>query len=288
MFSCDLQPCWVSFDENQADYDLNLGINHQCGRLYELEFLERASSELDPYCEELDPITNNPYSIHFDACLFVVKEKCICKLMFPLPYLTPMPLCMADSEECSVVGFPGFLHKNSASLKSFSEIELDLVKKAMQEGVITKSSGSILQGETLYAINCPTIPGFSGAPVMASNENGEWQAWGIFLGGPSVPLHRKLIEIGYMYNMNRAGTRMLIDSLDFNMYRIIKERLIEAFNHYSVYGFITTIKTMHEEALLDAINAGIFSRACLNHNLCLPLQRIMGFLNHFEISYPTL
>lgn len=283
VFTQTNRSCFACFDTSQTDYSISNSYSpgrHICGLFYYLELIEVASNLYDQSLNEIDLITNTEYSVDFDAALFVVKNICSCGVNFPLPCLFPLRLYENPSNytQISVIGFMGEISESSSPLKAFTQQELNEFQSHYFNGLLTESEGEINSIGNIAVISCPTTPGFSGSPVVCRNKNGEVEVWGLFLGGPALPEHKTFINIANCYLTDQVLAMNMLSQLPDEvcpMKNFILNRNIP---------FISGVKYQYANVIYLGCTRGRYSQSVLNHNLCLPLSRIKGFLHHHGIS----
>ena len=288
-FTHDKTKSYICFEEDQSmisffeDYRY-----HQCGRFYKLTLIDVASPIDDPRVREADPITGVEYSLPFDAALFQMRNKCKCGNPLPYPNLKCIPLTtMPPSSPIEIYGYLGEININSVPLVDITETELVSLRMHLKKGVITLSRGSVIRYGGLVAISCPTTAGFSGSPVVASYQLNETKAWGLFISGPAVEDHEFLHRLMNAYVRDKALAKDLLRNIDSAKYPYassIANELRPKIPHN--WMFIQTVTSFYNSTIYQYRKTGYKSVLELNHNLCLPLARIQGFLrkNSIQIS----
>lgn len=280
-FRVQQEECYVCFETSQKGF--NFVQDHKCGRFYKLTLLAVASSDSDLLTNETDPITNEPYSVSFDAAMFKVNEICICGAYYALPELRPNLLAKdsPSNSEIKFVGFIGEISEKSAPLLPLTSNELRDISNTIIAGTLTERYGRVLNAGELIAISCPSTNGFSGSPVLwKSAISGQLKAFAIFIGGPALSTHKKLLEIASIAHTDFEIARNLLLNLMLSLGQIPAPALV--IRNLDI--LLHIVQKMYGEAILDARQRNLVTTDTLNHNLCLPLKRIEGFLLKFSIA----
>ena len=272
---------WISFEDDQSIISLEEDDrNHQCGLFYCLILLDTASSRDDPELLEEDPITHINYSVSFDASLFQMQNICRCGAQVPYPQLTFVPLTtQLPQNQISIYGYLGELNANTVPLIDISESELDSLRVNLKKGIVTRSTGDVIQHGNLCAITCPTTAGFSGSPVVATYQNNEVKAWALFISGPALSDHMFYKRLLNYYVSDRNKAKLFIQNinpLEFPCASNAQKALLRRFSVDS--WFIPFAGASYGSVIYKYRKYGFKPVIELNHNLCLPLFRIQGFL----------
>ena len=171
-------PALNGIDQTSPQYEFSTGVSigriystgsngTEARRLYQLRILAKAGPEYDPKSDELDPITNQSYSVDDDASLFKVLPLCDCNKECQLPDLIPLPISFPPpiNQNCEVIGFSGPILNITIPLKVLNESDLNLCRNKIKPGILTKSSGRVLRDGSLYAITNATTGGFPALPL---------------------------------------------------------------------------------------------------------------------------
>ena len=163
MFTNKLYDSFVNFEINQQGCSTDLINRHSCGQFFKLKLLELASDLFDAKSQEIDPITGFDYNLEFDAALFIVKSECMCGRLCELPDLTPAKFYSQSlsNEMVYVLGFMGNITELTSPLTSLTESELNLMKTALPEGILTESKGNIINQGDLICITNPTTKDYT-------------------------------------------------------------------------------------------------------------------------------
>ena len=268
---------WVCFHLDQSSYSFDdLILDHKCGVLYSLELFKIGPNENSS--RDLDPITNCEYSVSCDFAMFKVLSLCICGKFCDLPLLH-MPVLspreISVDEELQIIGFMGPINEISSPLKALSEENKNLMCERLKPGKITISEGKSLRVGNLIAINNSTTPGFSGSPVLAVMENGIVCVVGVFVGGPAVYDHKILLEIASKSNQGLDQTIVLLRSLDLSIYPILGRLLSFLKRKNEEKNIFYYSQKFYMRAIALTHKMGFMSKSLLNHNLMLPLSRVL-------------
>ena len=279
MFTNEEIQCCVCFDFAQSNYSID-SEEHFCGVFFKLELLGFASNYFDPTNSELDPITNCQYNLPFDAALFLVKNECICNNYFQLLPLVPAKLSLnpPNNEEIYTIGYMGNITMFTAPLTKISDKDIKKLNKSLIQGNITISRGNILEVGDLCCVSNPTTSGFSGSPVLYK-QNDELKVWGIFLGGPALKDHEFLVQLALKLARNKAEAIDFLGSFDKSEYKCINYLKSDLQNSLTV----NCVKRIYKKLINVSRKNNFFTVEKLNHNLCISLKRISGFLAYHNI-----
>ena len=285
MFTNKLYDSFVNFEINQQGCSTDLINRHSCGQFFKLQLLELASDLFDAKSQEIDPITGFDYNFEFDAALFIVKSECMCGRLCELPDLTPAKFYSQSlsNEMVYVLGFMGNITELTSPLTSLTESELNLMKTALPEGILTESKGNIINQGDLICITNPTTNGFSGSPVFVKISGGVY-VWGIFLGGPALPDHKYLVNLSNLLALDKSEALKAIEQIDTNEIRCIKDYtniLRNRLMSLDLNTGVANIKSLYSRMISYSRKSQCYDERLLNHNLCLPLSRIKNFINRF-------
>ena len=287
MFISKELPCWVCFDLNQQHYSLYQSFitkdenDHICGRFFKLKLLGLASSIHDPICSELDSITNFPYNLPFDAALFFIKNKCTCNRFCKFPQFIPSKLTIPPSinEHIDIIGFMGRITMYTAPLTDVTNADLETMNNSLKEGNLAISRGNVISQGDVFCVSNPTTSGFSGSPVLREID-GNLITWGLFLGGPALIDHSFLVTLSNQIKNDENEAMNMLNHIDAEQYYCVNyfKKLLKS--NLSVY----CVKEVYEKMINVARRKNRYDKAILNHNLCLPLSRIAGFLEYYGVS----
>ena len=288
MFSSTIKKTWVCFDLDQSSHSLYEDmVNHVCGKFFRMKLLDLASNLYDLPSLDIDPITNFKYSLGFDAALYLVKNKCICGRVFELPKLTPAKLYLPPTrsdENISILGYMGPITELAAPLTQISNSERNNLQKSLTVGCIAKSEGNITSCGDLYCISNPSVFGFSGGPVFSLQENGDLRIWGLFLGGPALTEHELFVRLGNKFNQSISDGIAEFNRIELDNYPLLKicKRLIKDEMH-DIKSCMFILETLYNDAISCSIRKNLVTIELMNHNLCIPLYRIINLLRKYEI-----
>ena len=146
--------------------------------------------------KSLDPITQNPYSVHNDLVVLVLKPKCPCGTIFqPQSSLSPLDITNLNAtEELLLVGYPGGQVSRRIAIPYLPNV--DPGTSFVTTGQVLKQSQGFVydRNDLIAAVSNSSVLGMSGSGML-QRKDGKYFAVGILLGGPAVPHHKDLINI---------------------------------------------------------------------------------------------
>lgn len=288
LFIREQMPCCICFEPDQSQYSLDNFINkHKCGVAYSLRLLDIASASDDPQNSEVDAITGVEYAVPFDAALFQVENKCICGAPVSCPRLQYLQLTdQRPPRHISIHGFMGDLTPNSVPLIDISSVELQTLQLSIRKGVLTVSEGELLDFGSLAAVTCPTTAGFSGSPLVADYSAQGLKVWGIFISGPALYEHEFFVTLANTYSLDKTKAKEMLENitpLSHPYASSISPWLLFAYQAYDRRDFLAEVCKAYASVIFEYRKKGYRYVTDLNHNLCLPLYRIAGFLRKHGI-----
>ena len=181
----------------------------------------------------------------------------------------------------------GRISAYSAPLIDLSNKELKKLQNRLKYGILTESTGMATENQNLTCLTAPTTAGFSGSPVVTEDAFGNWNVCGIFLGGPALAEHKKLVNLMTLYRTDKSAARKLLEDFRGCPYPLLNDsyrRLDRLFN--DDHNFTNQVQSLYSSAILETRKNASRRLDSLNHNLCLNFRRISNFLmkNNIRIN----